>query len=505
MTTVAANAIANFVGRSWTMLIGMVFAPVYLRLLGIEAYGLIGFFLTLQSVLGIMDLGLSLTLNRELARASSATADPARMARVLRTTEIAYWTLSVIVGLAVVVLAPVIAGRWLNAAALPVEQVQRAVQLMGVIIALQAPFALYQGGLAGLQRQVSANAIVAVAATLRAVGATAVLWLLFRRVEAYFVWQLLIAALATAVCARKLWQLIPGGRTHAAFDLSLGRQLWRFTAAVSANAIVGVALTQLDKLILVKLLTLEQFGYYMLATLVASALWGIILPINASLYPRFVQLYEQRDHIGLAELYHKASQVMAAVLLPVALMLIAFPYELVLLWTGDAATARNTALIVAMLSTGTLINGVTSVAAYLQSAIGWPTLMLWTNTALALLLVPLLLVTVPRFGPVGAAGVWIAISISYLVFTVPVMHRRILKGELMRWYAGDVLIPAAAVTAVGLVARISMGADWPALANLAYLVATWGVAVLAAVLVLPRVRTIALDFAARYRPGRRAA
>ena len=488
MATVSTNIVANFAGRAWVMLMGFAFVPVYLHLLGIEAYGLIGFFLTLQSVLGIMDFGLSLTLNRELARASSRPDDGTRMADLLRTMELAYWVMSVAVGLLVVAVAPWIAKNWVNTVTLSGNAVESAIRMMGVVIALQTPFALYQGGLTGLQRQVSVNLILAVAATLRAVGAALVLWLLSRTVEAYFAWQVVVSGVATGLCAWALWRLIPDGPKRARFDLSLLHGLWRFALTVAANAIVGISLTQLDKLILSKLLALDQFGYYMLAALVASSLLAIILPINTALFPRFVQLHEQRDDPALAMFYHRACQFMAVALLPVAMILVLFPRELLILWTRDEAVARNAAFLVTLLAFGTAVNGVTSVAAILQSAAGWPGLILYTNTVLAAVLVPALLVVVPRFGPAGAATVWIAINCAYLLVTVPIMHHKLLRGESARWYVADLILPVVAVIAVGVPMRLLMPVGWSPLAQFAFLFCVWTIAVLGVLLVAPPIR-----------------
>jgi O-antigen/teichoic acid export membrane protein len=271
--------------------------------------------------------------------------------------------------------------------------------------------------------------------------------------------------------------------------------LWRFALTVSANAIVGISLTQLDKLILSKLLALDQFGYYMLAALVASFLWSIILPINTALFPRFVQLYEQRDDAGLAAFYHRACQLMAVALFPVAMILMLFPHELLLLWTRDEGIARNASLLVTLLAFGTLVNGVTSVAGYLQSATGWPGLVLHTNAALAVVLVPALLVAVPRFGPAGAAAVWIAINCVYLLVTVPIMHRRLLRGELARWYGADLLLPAVAVGAIAVPMRILMPVDWSSFAQLAFIACAWIIGVLAVLLVAPEIRRTLCGFA----------
>lgn len=481
------------------MLMGVVFVPVYLQFLGIEAYGLIGFFLTLQSVFGIMDLGLSLTLNRELARGSSQEGGGPHMASLLRTMEIVYWLVSVLVGLFVLLCAPWIAGSWVNTVALSSETVQSAVRMMGIIIAVQAPFALYQGGLTGLQRQVSVNLILTLAATMRAAGAALVLWLLSPTVQAYFAWQVLVAGAATALCAYALWQRIPGGARRAHFDPELLLGIRRFAFAVSANVIVGISLTQLDKLILVKLLTLEEFGYYMLAVLVASLLWGIILPINTALFPQFAQLHELRDEAGLTTLYHTACQLMSVALLPVALLLGLFSYELLNMWTSDEATARKAYLLVSLITVGTTLNGLTSVAAYLQSAAGWPGLILRTNFILALLLVPMLWVVVPRFGPIGAAAVWIIINAAYLVSTVPIMHRRLLCGELGRWYLADLLLPLIAVASVGLPARLLMPVGLSTFGQLVFLGCVWATAVASAMVVTPAMKPVLSSLALRVR------
>jgi hypothetical protein len=66
------NLIANVLGQGWSGLMNFVFVPVYIALLGIEAYGLIGLYASLQALYYILDAGMSATLNRELARYSHA-------------------------------------------------------------------------------------------------------------------------------------------------------------------------------------------------------------------------------------------------------------------------------------------------------------------------------------------------------------------------------------------------------------------------------------------------
>src|SRR5688572_11753741 len=106
MTRLRLNVLSNLVGTGWLALVQVLVVPIYLQLLGVEGYGVIGFYLTLQGTLRILDLGLSSTVNRELAR-YSVNAQMASEARDFTLTfELLYWTISVVVAVVLWFAAP---------------------------------------------------------------------------------------------------------------------------------------------------------------------------------------------------------------------------------------------------------------------------------------------------------------------------------------------------------------------------------------------------------------
>ena len=106
MTVVKRNIIANFAGQGWAALMALAFVPLYIKFLGIEAYGLIGFFAMLQGAFQILDLGLSQTMNREMAR-YSALPDKAGEARdLVRTLEVGYWAIGIVISIVVITASP---------------------------------------------------------------------------------------------------------------------------------------------------------------------------------------------------------------------------------------------------------------------------------------------------------------------------------------------------------------------------------------------------------------
>jgi O-antigen/teichoic acid export membrane protein len=130
-----------------------------------------------------------------------------------------------------------------------------------------------------------------------------------------------------------------------------------------------------------------------------------------------------------------------------------FSYELIFVWTGSHSTAQNTYVLVSILVAGTAVNGLLSMPALLQSAAGWPGLMAVMNAVVAVFIVPTIYALVRHFGAAGAAMAWLLLNVVSLIVTVPIMHRRLLRGQLRQWALADVTYPLIGTLALGLFAR----------------------------------------------------
>jgi O-antigen/teichoic acid export membrane protein len=489
VTLLKRNTIANLVGGNWPILLGIVFVPIYIKFLGIEAYGIVGFFATLTSLSGLIDLGMSATLNREMARYSAQDEKEQEQRDLARTLESIYWILSLLAGIVLLVSAPSIAHRWVNPERLTPETVEHAFLLMGAVIGLQLPSSFYQGGLMGLQRQVLVNTVLVVLATLRGIGAVLILWKVSATIEAFFLWQVCVSGVQVVIVMFLFWRCLPPSRERPRFRKNLLSGVWRYSAYVSGNAFVGVLLSQLDKIILVKILPLESFGYYSLAWTVASALWAIIVPINTALFPQFVQLHQKCDERNLVNLFHHASQVMSVAIIPVGMLLILFSREIMLLWTRNTVVAQNTYLLVSLLVLGVMLNGMSSVPAYASTAFGWPQLVMYINIGQAVVLVPGIALVVPRYGAVGAATIWVILNSTYMVVMMPILFRRYLGTEKWKWYVKDVGYPFAGVLVAGAVFWKILPGNLPAFTTLAYLGITLLMMVTTSIVLAPTVRS----------------
>lgn len=435
-----ANIFANLLGRVWSIAIGLAFVPVYIRLLGIESYGLIAFYATLVTVMGILDLGLTSTVNRELARSASSADTNSRVRDIVRTLELIYWGIGATLGLVVFVAARFIGEKWIRADHIPKDTLVATVRLMGVVLAVQWPASLYTGGLLGLQRQVLANVITTVTTTLRFAGAAFVLWKVSPTSTAFFWWQAAASVFATGSVAVGLW-LQPELRGKATFRSALLGEVWKYAAGVAGISILAVVLMQTDKLVLSKIVPLRTFAYYGLASQVASSLNYVVSPFTTGIFPALCAAASEKNDEKLHALFHSGASLVGGASVPVVMFCALFARDILFAWQRDATTASHAGPILAILAAAALCNVFLNMPYYMLLATGNTRVPLLTNVLSILILVPLLLVTIPRWGAVGAASSWLLVNAVTLVVLPQAVFLGNFRAEKGAWYLRDVLWP----------------------------------------------------------------
>jgi O-antigen/teichoic acid export membrane protein len=242
------------------------------------------------------------------------------------------------------------------------------------------------------------------------------------------------------------------------------------------------------------MLTLKMFGYYSLAATVASVIWMIIIPFNTAVFPRFVQLHEMKRSQELSTLFHRSSQILSFVLLPVCALLIVFSREILFLWMRDPSVVENCHLIVSILVFGTMLNGIASIPGYSASAFGWPQLITYTNAIQAVVIVPVIIGLVYWLQGVGAAIAWVALNSTYILFMAPIYFRRYFKKEKRQWYHRDVAMPALVAFSICLLSLVIAPAIHRPLVLLGWLTVTGMMAIVVTGLTLPHVRSLAYSW-----------
>ena len=493
------NVVANYLGQGWTALLGLAFLPAYIHYLGIEAFGLIGLFAVMQSWLSLLDMGMTPTLNREMARFTAGAHSAQSIRNLLRSIEVICFVLATLIILGVWGTSGYLANHWLNAEKLPVEAVAQALSLMSLVIALRFWEGIYRGSLYGLQRQVFYNGANALFATIRHGGALAVLAWITPTIEAFFIWQSVVSLSSLAAFGVSVHRLLPNAPSHARFSIDALVGIWKFASGMMGITFLSLLLTQVDKVMLSKMLRLEDFAYYTLAATISGAIYMVTGPVTQAIYPRMVELATSGRESELAALYHQGAQLVTVMIAPAMLLLSIYAGGAVFVWSGDTSLARNTAPLLAPLVIGTFLNGLMWMPYQCQLAYGWTGFAIKVNIVAVVTLIPAILWVVPVYGAIGAAWIWVILNASYALIGIPIMHHRLLPKEKWRWYWSDGILPVIGALALMLLACIFRPAEYDSrLTWFIFLIVTGSLSVVTAVLMAGELRSRLFEMAGRY-------
>lgn len=486
------NLSVGLLASVWGAILGFVMIPIYIKYLGIESYGLIGFFATLLAILSLFDMGLSPTINREVAR-FSALGELHRAAKLLHTLSVVYWFMAFFIIILIVVLAPYIAQYWLKSKQFTSQTITFAIMLMGLVAASRGPIVLYQGALMGAQRQAVSSYVNIVMSTFSSLGTFIVLAFVSPTIEAFFIFQACIGIMHAVAMRWVTWQII-GRLISIKFDIAELKRIWRFSAGMGAVSVISLILTQLDKVLLSNMVGLVEFSHYALASVVVSSLAILFMPLFNVIYPRFSALVATGELDRLAQAYRSVTRLLATVLFPTAMLLVNYSHELVLIWTGNAEIAKNVAPIISLLAIASALHGVIHITYALQLAFGLTRLMLKISIILLTILFPLIIIFVLKYGVLGGALALLFLHILSLSFGTWFTHRRVLKGLWTKWLFQDIGIPLAISVALGVTSYLIT----KSMNNAVYLKLTIGltfalVAVSVSVLLTPQLRMAVLS------------
>lgn len=440
--------LVNLGGAGSGAVVQILCVPVYVALLGLERYALIAFATALLLAIKALDLGLSHTINRELARRLAIGGDElSRVRELVRTLEVAYVALGIVLGGAIILAAPVVAARWFGESTLGIPVVTRVVRLIGLLVVVQWPLSFYQGALLGLRRATAMNVAVVVATSLAGGGAVVLLLWGDRSLAAYLRWQVVVAAAHTIVVAMLARRALPATARRAQLKFNVLTGLRATTIRIGGLTLSLLLLLQADKLLASRWLALDAYGYYMLGAAVASGLAVLGVPIFATLLPRLSTLAARGERSALRSEFVRGTHLVTVLVFPAMIACALLARDLLELWTRNPSIARAAAPAATALLVGTGAGALLQLIVALQLGTGDTRTGIGINAFLLVALLPLGAVA-STHGAVGVATVWCALMIVGTLASGTFVFRRQLGAGVMRWLVKDLGAPSLAMLVV---------------------------------------------------------
>lgn len=350
---ITKNSIANFISRIWAIVSVYIFIPLYIGVLGEEAYGLVSFFSTLQATMNLLGLGLSSTLRREFATGENDEMNRIYKYKLLKSTEMVYGIIAIVMILFTFLGSYYLSKKWFNLETLNPDIVSLTITLMGVSIGIQLLTNLYHGCLLGLNHQLTANIYYLLWSSIKGIGSALIIICIAPNLVLFYSYHIICDLLYFILLRFIIIKILKEKRrmTWNIRDLVNLKQIWKYTLGLFLISIISVVTRQLDKAIISKELSLTELGAYnsaitlgQLSTLVTSAL-------SITLFTKFTHLFSLKKNEELNTNFLKYNKILALVIICLGSFLSVYAKELMLFWTKSESIVNiigNTSILIVL-------------------------------------------------------------------------------------------------------------------------------------------------------------
>lgn len=434
--SVKKNAIANYIGQFYVMAISILVTPFYLRYMGTEAYGLVGFFALLQIWFNMLDMGLSPSFGREVSRLRLNKQDFEKLIFLLKSIESYFLVLSLITILLFFTFNTFIAEQWINSKELPLSTIEYCIFIMGVIIVLRWFSILYKSAVNSMEDQQWMNVVNIIMATLRFLGALLILIFVTNSIERFFEYQLLIYLLELMVLFFRFYNIafFKKKKMWVTFNLGSVKTILPFALGIAYSTILWTFIRQFDKLLLSGILSLSDFAYFSIVILIMGSITALSTPIFLAALPRLTLYYNDNLNEKMLSLYKDMSQVTTWIIMTVVAILSIFSKEVIFILTANEEAALWCANIMPwyIIGSGFIVLG--TFQYYLQNVYGNLKLYVQASTIFFLIQIPLSYYFTTNFGAIGAAKLWFVISLLWFLILTPIVHNKFVPGFHFKWF-----------------------------------------------------------------------
>lgn len=399
----ARNTLFNLLGSVLPILVAILAIPILIRGIGTERFGILSLVWMFVGYFSLFDLGLGKAVTKLVAEKISTKLE--------NQIPPLFWTSVLLMSVLGVVGSGIVLGgaQWLVCDVLKVSsQFEHETIFSFYAIAFSMPFIINTSALRGVliayQRFGLVNAIRIPQGILNYLAPLAILP--FSRSLSVIVFvlvgvRILVWGAHLYVCLKHY----PILHRNIQVKLGLVRPLLSFGGWMTVTNIVSPLMTYLDRFFIASVVSTTAVAYYAAPYQVVTKLLVVPGALLGVFFPAFSSSLSTSNERA-QQLFENAIQAIFFILFPVVLIILLFAYEGLELWLGVEFAVEST-VVLQLLSVGFLINSLTLVPfTFIQSA-GRPDLTAKFHLLEFPIYIIALLVILPRYGIVGAAGVWV--------------------------------------------------------------------------------------------------
>ena len=443
MSNLKINIITNYIGQGYLIFAGIICTPLYLSYLGAESYGLVGFFILLQNWLNLLDMGLSTTLGRQVAVARTSRDHRfTKFSNLLRSFEIIFFILALLIFISIYLNADWISQKWIKPNQLNSKNIALCINIMALIIGLKFFATIYRSGINGFEDQIWLNKITIVTASFKYLFSLIILAYISSEVVFFFVYQFIISILEVLLLRHRFYSNLPSDILIPKFF----RVNWRyftevvpFALGITYTTAIVAALTQLDKLLLSGSLSLMEFGYYSLLTLLSGGIINLSVPVFLAYQPKLTMLASKNNIAEMIALYRGMTQLITWITFTAASLIILYSQQIIYILTSDNNIYTWGSDVLFWYTLGSACYVIGTFQYYLQNAFGTLKLYVYGSTVALLIQVPVIYFVTMQYGAIGAGKLWFCFSVVWFLIFTSTVHSKLIPNFHMNWLIKDMI------------------------------------------------------------------
>jgi len=404
-------------------LLMVVSAPLLVRALGVEQYGLWILVYSIVGLMGFVSMGLGDATTRYVAQ-YRATGRVSDVIHVVRITALMYVVMAFLVGAIIYMVSALLARGVFH---IPEALQQTAVQVIrlgGLMLAVKIVDSVFAATLKGYER-FDVSSRIAVTFRITAISTTVLLAVNGYGLVVILTSTLLIYSANLLVSIIVTKRFVPGTYFVASFDVDLFRKIYSYGIWSWLQGIAGTLFSQADRFLITIILGTSALTYYSTSLMVAQQVHAVLAAAASFVFPLSSKFHSSGDIHRLREVYSKTMTIVTTLATAAVIMVYFLAPVILHLWMGADFEKEGTEVLrLLILAFGGL--SLTIVPYYLLNGSGFIHYNVLFGTLSGLVVICTGLVLLPRLGIIGAGWAQLTnvlVIVVYLVFIEKVIFR----------------------------------------------------------------------------------
>ncbi|MDZ7263414.1 MAG: oligosaccharide flippase family protein [candidate division KSB1 bacterium] len=431
MSKLSKNIIYNLLGHVLLLILGFVAVKNIFQALGEDALGIIFFTTLLNTIIRtVMQRGISSTIVREVS--AHYLNNSQYIKRLVQTFTLLHWAVFLLLSMALYLIAPVLVHKWIHLKTMTPAAAIEILRMLGVASLVALPVSFYASLLNGIQRMGHSNSIDVFTTAWQQFSAVVVLHFggnLFQVVYCLVAGYALRVILYWSACVRffKIASMIPR------YSFEVLKTSWQFMSRMIFISVITPLRTQLDKVIISKILPIGILGYYSVAYTNISRGQLLTRSISAAAYPSFAELFQAKNYTAMEQQYHRLQDLICLLIMPVFAG-IAFVAQPLFSYVLNREAAAMLQWPIIFLCLGFYLNGTLNIPHVVALAMGKPGILARQSLYSFLVVIPLSVPIIYYGGLIGAGLAWVLDHLFLYTYFVPRFCRECLHSPSGAWF-----------------------------------------------------------------------